>query len=123
MAVLYSLFGPFLIWPVEHFLPYPYIIEELFKALVVFFVHERSAKIFIMAGVVFALTETYSLNINAFGHLSLIFVRLITSSILHSLTFLIIYWSSIKSKKLIPLGFALSVLIHFVYNYSLVPNP
>jgi len=69
LVILYSLVGPFLLWPLEYFLPYPYIIEELFKVFVVKFTNSN-AKSYILAGILFALTETilYSFNINLFGH-------------------------------------------------------
>ena len=30
-----ALIGPFFIWPIEQILPYPYLVEELFKALAI----------------------------------------------------------------------------------------
>ena len=91
MVFLYSLFGPFLLWPVEYFLPYPYIIEELFKCAVIWF-GGKNVKTYLYAGFAFAFSETvlYSININAFGRVSLIFVRLLVLGILHTTTFLII---------------------------------
>jgi hypothetical protein len=116
-VILYSLFGPFLLWPVEYFFPYPYIVEELFKCLVVWF-GSKSAKSFIFAGVVFAFTETvfYVLNVNARGSLVLMLVRFISTSLLHSTTFLIIYLSAKRNKKYIAVGFIVSALIHYLYN-------
>lgn len=116
--VLYSVFGPFLVWGVEYFLPYPYIIEELFKTILVYFFPQKSFKTYIYAGISFALTETvlYSFNVNAFGSIGLLFTRLLSTSLLHSFTFLIIYWSTKKDRRLIVVGFVISVLIHFLYN-------
>jgi hypothetical protein len=117
-VILYSLFGPFLVWPLEYFLPYPYIIEELFKSVLVLFFAKKSAKSFIFAGIAFALTETvfYSFNINAYGSVGLLFTRFILTACLHSLTFLIIFWFAKKSKGLIVFGFIVSALIHYLYN-------
>jgi hypothetical protein len=116
-VVLYSLFGPFLLWPVEYFFPYPFIVEELFKCVLVWF-GGKNVKSFVLAGVAFAFTETvfYILNINARGSLILMIVRLISTSLLHSTTFLIIYLSARKNKKLIAGGFIASALIHYLYN-------
>lgn len=115
-VILYSLFGPFLVWPIEYILPYPYIVEEFFKLLVVKFTNGNT-KSYILAGVLFALTETvfYSFNINLFGNLSLFFVRFTATSLLHATTFLIIFKLSKKENGLI-LGFLVSVLIHYLYN-------
>lgn len=115
--IIYSLFGPFLLWPVEYYLPYPYIIEELFKAVVVWF-GPKKASAYILAGTLFALTETvlYSINVNITTSLGFMFVRFALTSVLHSITFLIIYWFAKRNKKLIVVGFILAALIHFLYN-------
>lgn len=116
--VLYSLFGPFLVWPLEYYFPYPYVVEELFKSILVFCFTRKSTSSFILAGIAFALTETvfYSFNINALGNIGLLFTRFILTSILHSLTFLVIYWFTKIDRKLIIGGFILAVLIHYTYN-------
>jgi RsiW-degrading membrane proteinase PrsW (M82 family) len=122
LIILYSLFGPFLIWPVEYFLPYPYIIEELFKSVVVL-IGPRKASVYAVAGVLFALTETvlYTINVNIVGSIGLMAVRFITSSLLHSFTFLVIYWFVKRSRKLVAVGFITAALIHFLYN-SYIPT-
>ena len=116
LVFLYSLVGPFLLWPLEYFLPYPYIIEELFKVFVVKLV-KGNVKTFLLAGVIFALTETilYSININLLGRPTLFLARLISTSLLHSITFLIIFKFSEK-KNAIFIGFLVAVLIHYLYN-------
>lgn len=118
LVVLIAVLGPFLVWPIELLLPYPYIVEELFKFILVYFFAKKSAKPFIYAGIAFALTETvfYSLNINTFGNINLFFVRFMLTSILHSITFLTIYYSWNFNKKLITVGFILAAFIHFLYN-------
>ena len=117
MTILYSIFGPFLVWPIEYFFPYPYIIEELFKCVVVWF-GEKRALIYVYAGLAFAFTETvfYVLNINKSGSLGFMALRFISGSLLHSSTFFIIYLTNKKSKKLIPVGFLVSATIHYFYN-------
>lgn len=117
LIVLYSLFGPFLVWPLEYYIPYPFIIEELFKAVVVWF-GPKKAKVYIIAGVLFASTETvlYTINVTITGTIGYMLTRFVTSSLLHIATFLIIYSSSRLDKRLIVVGFILSALIHFLYN-------
>lgn len=116
LVILYSLVGPFLVWPLEYLLPYPYIIEELFKVFVVKFT-SGNAKIYILAGIVFALTETilYSININLLGRPSLFLARFVSTSFLHGATFLVIFKLSKKKNGIIS-GFFISVLIHYLYN-------
>ncbi len=124
MTALYSLFAPFLLWPIEYLFPYPYVVEELAKTVIVFFALKSKASLstyyrtFIIAGVLFAFSETvlYMININLFGRVSLIFIRFFSTSILHSLTFIIIAAFGLKNKRLIGVGFVLSALIHYLYN-------
>jgi hypothetical protein len=121
-TVLYSLFGPFLVWPIEYFLPYPFIIEELFKVLVVWF-GPRKAKVYLLAGILFATTETvlYTINVNITGTVTYMFLRFASTSILHSTTFLIIYYFTRQNKKLIIFGFIISALFHYLYN-NFIPS-
>lgn len=116
-AILISLLGPFLVWPIEYLLPYPYIVEELFKCVVVWF-GPKKASIYIYAGMAFALTETvfYAININMAGANGLMVKRFVITSILHSSTFLLIYFANKKSRKLLPIGFLAAATIHFLYN-------
>jgi hypothetical protein len=116
-TVLFSVFGPFLVWPLEYLFPYPFIVEEIFKAIVVWF-GPKNIKAYIVAGILFALSETilYVFNINASGNTQLMLIRFVTTSLLHSGTFALIYLSSRSNKKLIFLGLTASILIHYLYN-------
>lgn len=116
--VLYALIGPFLVWPVEYFLPYPFIVEELFKTILVYFIPQKSYKPILLSGIGFAISETvlYTLMINSSGNVSLLFTRLLTTSILHSVTFITIYLFGKKNKWLLTVGFIIAVLIHYLYN-------
>ncbi len=121
LVILFSLTGPFLVWPLEILLPYPYIIEELFKSIVVWF-GPKGILSYIIGGILFAVTETvfYSYNLFSTGEIRLIFIRLLLTGLLHSATFAIIYISTIKNKKLILLGFFAAVIIHFLYNQQII---
>lgn len=116
LIILSSLAGPFLLWPLEYFFALPYVVEEAFKFFVVKFT-KGSAKDYVLAGVLFALTETilYSININLLGRPTLFLVRFVSTSLLHSMTFLIIFKFSGK-KWSMPIGFMLAILIHYLYN-------
>ncbi len=116
--VLFALIGPFLVWPVEYFLPYPFIVEELFKAILVFLFPQKSYKPILLSGIPFAITETalYSFNIINYGSIGLFFTRLFLTSTLHSVTFLTIYLFNKKDKRLIVIGLTISILIHYLYN-------
>lgn len=118
---------PFVVWPIELFLPYPYIIEEVVKASLVLFVinlPDKSVqlKLVLASAVTFTLSETvlYSLNIAQVGDLSTLLTRFTLTAILHSLTMLIILISSFKSKWFILVGVMVAMLIHYLFNQLLV---
>jgi hypothetical protein len=121
---LYTLLAPLALLPVEIIFPYPFIAEELTKAIFVFLALKSSPikktyfTVFTLAGFLFALSETvlYSINANYFGQINYFLVRFVLTSVLHTTTFLIIAGVSWRSKKLIPLGLAINILIHYLYN-------
>lgn len=133
LAPLVAAIAPFILWPIELFLPFPYIIEEIAKGILVLFVinlpdKSAQAKIVLASAAIFTVSETvlYSLNIALVGDLSTLLTRLILTTILHSLTMLIILISSFKHKWLMPTGVAAAMLIHYFYNLKvnvLLGNP
>lgn len=123
---LIAAIAPFIIWPIELFLPYPYIIEEIVKGLLVFFAMELpgraiQVKIVLISAVIFTFSETvlYVFNISLVGDLSILFTRFILTSFLHSLTMLIILISSFKTKWFMIAGLAAAILIHYLFNQLL----
>ena len=111
MPVLYSFLGPFLVWPLEIFSPYPYLVEEIFKASVVWF-GPKNLKLYFVSGIAFAFSETVLYTMNSYFSPT----RLLITSLLHSTTFLIIYISTIKDRRLIFIGLIISIFVHYVYN-------
>lgn len=114
---------PFIIWPIELLLPYPYIVEEIAKGVLVLFVinlpdKSTQIKIVLASAATFTLSETvlYSLNIALVGDLSTLLTRFILTTILHSLTMLIILISTFQNKWFVPTGVAAAMLIHYFYN-------
>lgn len=130
---LFAAILPFILWPIEIFLPYPHIIEEVAKASLVFLlrsdtlqVHNADTyryqlKIIIISGFLFALSESvlYLLNIYLVGDLNLFILRLILTIFLHLITLWIIFILSIKSIKLIIPGILIAILIHYAFNLFL----
>jgi RsiW-degrading membrane proteinase PrsW (M82 family) len=112
---------PFFCWVVESVLPYPYIVEEFAKFLLVIFVIGNKANVWqkaIVAGILFALTEMvfYSFNYLSTGNVSVVLTRLGLTTALHTLTYLVIVISYSWNKKLIILGLVIAILIHYFYN-------
>ena len=109
MPILDSLFGPFLVWPLEYFLPYPYIIEEAFKAVVVV-KGPKSLMLYVISGMGFAFSETVIYSLNT----SVPLERMFLTSILHSGTFAVIYF--FNNKKALWVGLLVAALIHYLFN-------
>ncbi|OGM17961.1 hypothetical protein A2V61_00290 [Candidatus Woesebacteria bacterium RBG_19FT_COMBO_47_8] len=124
LAPLFSLFLPFLVWPVEYFFPYPFIVEEIAKGVLIYFVatsREKIDKIKMVAaiGVLFAFSETvlYLFNIYLVGNISTLLQRLMLTTSLHVITSLIIYLPAIRNKKYIVLGVVLAGVLHYFFNF------
>lgn len=123
LTPLLALIAPFVVWPIELLLPYPHIIEELAKAVLVFTLldlPERLTKIklAILIGVLFAFSESvlYLFNIQLVGSIQTYFVRLLVTTPLHVITTLIILLPALKNKKLIIVGVLLASLVHYLFN-------
>lgn len=121
---LMALMAPFLVWPIEFYLPYPYIIEELVKVIFVLFIIKESKiskqiQLGLIIGVLFALSETVFYLFNFFQQTSLLplILRLFLTSILHSLTIMVILISTFVNKKLLVFGLLFAILIHYLYNF------
>ncbi|MBI5126873.1 PrsW family intramembrane metalloprotease [Candidatus Roizmanbacteria bacterium] len=120
---LMALMAPFLVWPIEYFLPYPYLIEELVKVVFILFILKipgkmKQIKLAAMIGILFSLSETilYLFNFFMTDSLSPIYLRFILTAVLHSLTMITILMPTFVNKKLLPLGIIIAVLIHYLYN-------
>lgn len=127
--VLFPLFGliaPFLIWPIEKVLPYPHVIEEIFKAGAVWYLisqvisNRQKVYLTILFALLFAFSESIFYYINFVGvNLTLLLPRLLLTAVLHTTTSLVILGSALVNKKLIVGGFILAVLVHYFYNLKI----
>jgi len=120
---LMALIAPFLVWPIEYFLPYPYLIEEIVKAIlvfnIIFFVNKKNQLVIAATvGVLFSLSESvlYSFNFFPLNSIMPFFYRIFATTLLHSGTILIMLLFFSKSKKLFPIGLTVAILIHYLYN-------
>ncbi len=116
MDYLLALVGPFFLLLVESVLPYPYLVEEVFK----FFLAKSttSVKSAIYLGILFSLSEAffYLMNPN-FSLLTMNYsfgVRLLAVTPMHISTILIMQY--FQKKKLWPIGLILAILIHYLFN-------
>ena len=105
---LFAIIAPFLVWPIELILPYPHVVEEIAKGILVYHGHFRPKQA-LLVGAIFAFSEAvfYSLN-SPFA-----FSRLMYTLPLHAGTSLVM---ALTGRKLWPLGLAAAVLLHWLYN-------
>ena len=125
MSILVPLFAaitPFILWPIEIILPYPYIVEEISKAILIFFLlnlpHREKILGTIMIGFLFSFSETvlYLFNVFSVGSLQTLLLRFIFTTPMHILTSLIILSSALINKNLIILGIIIAALVHYIFN-------
>lgn len=114
---------PFILWPLEHILPYPAFIEEIAKVVIVFYSKKHSPEYNplitgLSVGVLFALSEAvlYLFNFALVGNLTELLVRLALTIPLHTTSALIIAYSFKKGRKGLLLGTILAMALHQIYN-------
>jgi hypothetical protein len=117
MIYLSALIGPFFLLLIEGFLPFPFLVEEIYK----FFLVKKpiETKIVIIIGFLFSLSEAIFYVMNPFYSLitnpySLV-LRLLVVFPMHTTTLLIMNYYN-KKRDLWYLGLILGVFIHFLFN-------
>lgn len=118
IAYLYCLFAPLPLGLLEQALPYPFIIEELFKYFLIKFFKDINKWFFpILCGIIFSISESvfYLANFFQLGNFYLFPLRLLLTTILHSLTFSLLFVVK-KNYWLSFLILFLSIIIHYLYN-------
>jgi len=123
LVYLAALILPLILIPIERIIPYPYVIEEITKAILILRILKASkpksqlAITFIMA-FLFALSENifYSTNFIVNGILHTFWQRFLLTTNLHILTAVIILIPSQKKLKLIVPATILAMIIHYFYN-------
>ncbi len=104
-------------------MPYPHVIEEMAKALLIFFLlksTDNRQKIYgaILVGFLFAFSENvlYMLNIFSAGNPQVLILRFVLTMPMHIATSGVILTSALIDKRLIFLGIILAGLIHYFFN-------
>jgi hypothetical protein len=126
VVLVLALTGPLILFPVEYLFPYPHIVEELFKLLVVLFIlniEKKSKANYLWAavlfGLFFVLSESifYLMNIFATGQFDHFFLRLMYTTPLHLGTVILMYFG-FRQKGYFwgGLTLLLSIIIHYYYN-------
>ena len=121
---LLALVSPLFLWPAELYLPVPFLLEEIVKALLVYplaiseIKFSDKVKLGVIIGVLFSITESvlYLFNIYQTGSLNTLLTRLLITTLLHVTTVLIILVPTKVSKYWIILGLLMAILVHYLFN-------
>jgi len=125
LGILLAFASPLLLWPIEQILPWPFIIEEMVKAIVVVMIinqdqddHRINLGWPVIAGVLFTLSETvfYLFNFLKLGDFSDLPKRIILTGTLHIGTIVLIYLGAQKRPWGLLVGFLVAVVIHYLFN-------
>jgi len=115
---LYCLFAPFPLWLIEQLLPYPYLIEELFKYFIVKNIPAKKNYWHpVILGIIFSFSETilYLVNFFQLGNFENIILRIILTTTLHAFLFFLLY--SFRHRKIWSiLSLIFTFIIHYLYN-------
>jgi hypothetical protein len=117
---------PFILWPIELFLPFPYIIEEIAKMLLILpllGLNTRSKiKMALIIGLIFAISEgvLYIFNIYLVGNVGTLLERYLLTIPLHAVTSLVILLPTLIDKRLIVVGLVIAIIIHYFFNLLVV---
>jgi hypothetical protein len=122
-----ALIAPLILLPIEKIVSYPYILEEIFKVIMVFLIltiHGKpfQIKLAIFLAFFFAFSENffYLSNPTLYGSPVIFIERFFLVSILHIFTVLIILIPSQKYRFLIFPSMLLAMFIHYFYNQSII---
>ena len=127
---LYALIAPLILLPVETFLPFPYLIEEIGKYILVTILYNDTScnlknwfwlKIMIL-GVLFTFSESmlYVFNIIRAGNIWLFPDRLALTGLLHVGTITLMYLGYRKGRIWALATFLMSIAIHYTYNVLII---
>jgi hypothetical protein len=113
---------------ITHYTGFSEVIEELSKALIIYFFITKFPKLSwqivsaLVFGFLFGLSESifYLNNIFQIGNLNIFWERFLLSIPLHVITVLIILFSAQKNKKFIIAGTIAATVLHLLLNQAIV---
>ncbi len=115
---------PFILWPIELVLPYPYLVEEIAKLIIIYLILNSTLKlkekfqITFLSGLLFSISESvmYLFNITQVGSTETLLIRLALTIPLHVGTMILILIFGLKRKEMSILGLFLTMPIHYFFN-------
>jgi hypothetical protein len=119
--LIVALISPLLLIPIEGVLPYPFIIEELFKYILLLGINKKKQRRLVesvLVGFLFNLTETflYIPSIINSGKISVLWGRLFYTGLMHGMTCALMYFGIKKNKYFGLATLLLAMLFHFGFN-------
>ena len=119
--LIVALISPLLLMPIEGVLPYPFIIEELFKYILLLGINRNKQRHLVesvLVGLLFNLTETflYIPSIINSGKISVLWGRLFYTGLMHGITCALMYFGIKKNKYFGLIALILAMLLHFGFN-------
>jgi len=133
--IITGLVLPLFLIPLEKFLPYPEILEEISKAVVVLFLIlgfsslKQKIEAGVLFGFLFGISESffYLTNIFQVGDFNIFWQRFLYTVPMHIITVLIILFFGVLGKKIIPrpkilawgfigFGLAIAIILHSLFN-------
>jgi hypothetical protein len=123
LIIALSLVMPLLLLPLETLFPFPYIFEEIAKAVLVLLIINQSRTsrqiiLLVLSGFFFSLSEGVLFLGHAFsrGNPTLFFPTFFSILVVHSLTLSVIYFPTHIKREFIFLGLIAAILIHYHFN-------
>jgi len=123
LVFILAFIAPLILIPLEKILPYPHVVEEIVKAILITFILKLSSqklqfKTSVLFGLLFATSENmfYLANFITNNLTAFFLQRVLLTTTLHVLTTIIIFLPSQKRKILIIPATVLAMFIHFLYN-------
>ena len=122
---LLALILPILLIFTINFTGYSVLYEELCKTIVIFYLILRFNETNVqyintfIFGLLFGLSESflYLINILQIGNYDFFLTRLYITIPMHIITSLVVLYFARLSKKMIIVGFLLSLILHYTFNY------
>ena len=122
---VFAAIAPFILFPIETILPYPALIEEAVKGLMVYVALKLPTNIqrsaLLVSAVFFTLSESvlYLFNIVAVGNIFTFLLRLVLTGSLHTLTVAIMFAFARKNQKWIVVGWLIASILHSLFNKTI----
>lgn len=123
LVFILAFIAPLILIPLEKILPYPHVVEEVAKAILIILILQLSSqklqfKTSVLFGLIFATSENmfYLANFITNNLTEIFLQRVLLTTTLHVLTTIIIFLPSQKRKELIIPATILAIFTHFLYN-------